>query len=150
MQTASYVTQLRTALLAAAAPGGPETAQAAQLLAAAADPALQLVVLDLLGAVVVEVGAAVGVEVQVRLSGRDPEVVVISPTVAAPAEADEDMARITLRLPESLKDACERAAAGRHQSLNGYLVGAAQQAVGFPMHRAPSPGGHRLTGYARA
>jgi HicB family len=69
-----------------------------------------------------------------------------------------DVARITLRLPEGLKDSVERAAAAEALSVNAWLVRAVAAAIeGGPAGRGPSaPGpagrvfGRRITGYAQA
>ncbi|MBV8943677.1 MAG: toxin-antitoxin system HicB family antitoxin, partial [Solirubrobacterales bacterium] len=69
----------------------------------------------------------------------------------APAEteaAEEALsARITLRLPESLKSRIEASAAARRVSVNTWLV----QALTRALEPRPSTGGssHRLTGYGR-
>jgi hypothetical protein len=109
--------------------------------------------------------------VEVRLRGREAQFVVTQ--AAAPAEeappapssppppADTesgDIARITLRLPEGLKDAVERAAAAESISVNAWLVRAISQMVAGPGPTHPSMGpapgrgrlGRRVTGYAQA
>jgi predicted HicB family RNase H-like nuclease len=66
-----------------------------------------------------------------------------------PEQADEAFsARITLRLPESLKQRVESAAAREGASVNTWLVQALQRAVET---RRPSSSGsrNRLTGYGR-
>ena len=64
----------------------------------------------------------------------------------APAFAAEDTsARITLRLPETLKASVEAAAAREGVSVNSWLV----QALARAVDRRPSRSS-RLTGYARS
>ena len=81
----------------------------------------------------------------VRLKGREPQFVVTPPTppetspAAEPApggtdetydeEPDGAVARITLRLPEALKQRAEEAAGKRGQSLNTWLVNAVRAGV---------------------
>ena len=102
--------------------------------------------------------------VEVRLRGRDLEFVVSEPAhpAAAPvppdpaqAEIADGVARISLRLPESLKDSVEHAAHAENISVNAWLVRAITGAVdGDGASHWPSGGrrgrGRRYTGFARA
>lgn len=83
------------------------------------------------------------------MAGRDPELVYIDDADASPPEtADEALnARITLRLPESLKTRLEAAAAAHRVSANTWLVQALTRAV--EPRSTVSRGRHRLTGYGR-
>ena len=66
-----------------------------------------------------------------------------------PEPVDEAFsARITLRLPESLKVRIEAAAARDGASVNTWLVQALQRAV--EPRRSSGPGRNRLTGYGRS
>ena len=58
-------------------------------------------------------------------------------------------ARITLRLPESLNQRVESAAAREGASVNTWLVQALQRAVESHPHRSTSGSRNRLTGYGR-
>jgi hypothetical protein len=84
--------------------------------------------------------------VDVRLAGRDVSFVFVPDPgrdAGPPAEEDQS-ARITLRLPESLKARAEAVAAGEGASLNSWLV----KAVARALDQRPS--GHRLRGFARS
>jgi hypothetical protein len=102
----------------------------------ALDPSVRLVLLEVLAQSAAEITAELpaGV-VDVRLRGREPELVVDVPGVpeqrpaAGPVDpgdpADEDdgaVARISLRLPESVKTRAEDLAARGGQSLNSWIV----------------------------
>ncbi|MDQ3664404.1 MAG: type II toxin-antitoxin system HicB family antitoxin, partial [Actinomycetota bacterium] len=75
-----------------------------------------------------------GGAVEVRMKGREPQLVVSAAVQPADAEApgatpDADepddegaLARITVRIPESLKARAEELASRRGQSLNGWIV----------------------------
>jgi hypothetical protein len=147
MDITPYVDGLRKDLVAAAQSGGPEVADAAERLALALDPALRMVLLEALSHGTAEITASLagsleGASVEVRLKGREPQFVVTLPSAPATApestgvpdddaEADEEdgpVARITLRLPESLKQRAEEAAGRRGQSLNTWLVNAVRAA----------------------
>ena len=87
--------------------------------------------------------------VEVHLASADtPELVYVEtePPPAAPAGDDGEQARITLRLPQGLKEQAERAADAAGMSLNAWLVKELADGVGRRSHR----GGRRLTGYGRA
>ncbi len=150
MQLSPYIETLRGDLAAAAATAAPEVARAGELLAAALEPATRLVLLDAVSEAANEVNAAFrGGAVEVRLRGRDPELVVVHETEApaepAPPVDDEGTARVTLRLPETLKSRAEQAAAAEGVSVNTWLVRAAARALDTPTRHGP----RRFTGYAR-
>lgn len=154
MELAPHLDKLRSDLAAAAAVGGDDVATAARLLGDAVEPALRLVLLDLLAEAAEDLTLQLGgATVEVRLHGREPELVASAPAPIPPAPpadepdpAEEGTARLTLRLPESLKARCESAASAEGQSLNSWLVMAVTAAVdpviGFPF-RGGFPGGAR-------
>jgi hypothetical protein len=96
--------------------------------------------------------------VELRLRGRDVQFVVSEaappPAPAVPTgspEPEGDITRITLRLPETLKDAIETAAAAGSVSVNAWLVRAIAAAVANPPGATPTRDtGRRYTGYAQA
>lgn len=158
MDLTPHLDALRADLAAAAAVGGPDAARAAELLGAAVEPSLRLLLVDLLTDAAAELAPQLGgTPVEVRMRGRDPELVVAVPThtpaADIPAE-DEGTARLTLRLPEGLKARAETAAAAEGQSVNAWLVRAVTRALDPGAHRSPwtsgGPGPRRLTGYGRA
>src|SRR5215217_9124598 len=78
MDLTDYVDALRGALTTAAAAGGPQARETARLLADTMEPAVRLAVIDALSAMAAEVTAALdGSLVDIRVRGRDPEVVVV-------------------------------------------------------------------------
>ncbi|MEJ7833159.1 MAG: pilus assembly protein HicB [Nocardioides sp.] len=143
MDITPYVDNLRRDLQAAAEGAGPEIRQAAERLSFALDPAARLALMEALSQAASEITAEMpSGGVDVRLDGRDLDFVVHAPTREAPpappappppppAETDEDggVARITLRLPESVKGKAEDAAAAAGQSLNTWLVGVVRSAT---------------------
>ena len=158
MELSPHVAALRADLSAAAAVGSDEVARAASLLGDALEPALRLVLLDLLAEAADELaGQLPGATVEVRLRGREPELVahVEQPAGPPPApEPDDNAARLTLRLPEALKTRAEAAAAAAGLSTNSWLVRAVQSALdpqpAFPFLGRPGGGPRRLQGYGRA
>jgi uncharacterized protein (DUF1778 family) len=154
MDLTPYVDSLRRDLLTAAAAGTDETRRTADLLAAALDPAVRLAILDALSTAMADVTAALpGVTVELRMHGREPRVAVdaVEPEPAAPAAAAEESdgtARVTLRLPESVKARAEEAAGRDGVSVNSWLVRAVVQALDAARPGSSRPG-RRITGYAR-
>jgi hypothetical protein len=143
MDITPYVESLRRDLTAAAEAGGPEAKAAAERLALALDPAVRLALMDALSQAAAEITNELGAgTVDVRLKGREPQFVVDVPTMPlqapaapkaptaphapAPPEDEEDedgnVARITLRIPESVKFKAEELAAKSGHSLNSWLV----------------------------
>lgn len=165
MDLSEYVEALRRHLTTTAAAGTEQVRDTARLLADTLEPAVRLTVIDAMSAMAAEVTAALdGGLVDVRVRGRDPEVVVVpaqhedvapEPDAAAEAtDADDDgaVARISLRLPSALKDRAEAAAAASGVSLNAWLVRAVSAALREPTP-GPSRGGRgprRYTGFARS
>ncbi|GAA5181747.1 toxin-antitoxin system HicB family antitoxin [Rugosimonospora acidiphila] len=153
MNLGPHIDSLRRDLIASAAPGGPEVRGAAELLAGALDASARLTMLELLADAAAEITAQFGsATVEVRLRGRDPELVITELALveereppAAPAPESGHVSRITLRLPEPLKDQAERAASGEGISVNAWLVRAVAAAL-----RGPDSLGRRPTGYARS
>jgi len=150
MDITPYVESLRQDLAAAAEAGGPEAKAAAERLALALDPAVRLALMDALSQAAAEITSELAAgSVDVRLKGREPQFVVDVPTMPlqaptaptaptapnapAPPEDEEDedgnVARITLRIPESVKFKAEELAAKSGHSLNSWLVNVVRAAT---------------------
>jgi hypothetical protein len=152
MQIEGYVQALRDDLARVAALGDESTARAAELLSVALESSLGRRLQEALGEAALELsGQLDSGRVEVRIAGGDPELVLVRDEEGTtPAEsADEAFtARITLRLPESLKARLEAAANREGVSVNTWLV--------HMLHHAAEPRGHsggsrrRLTGYGRS
>lgn len=164
-----YLGTIHQHLAVAAQHASEPVAQAASQLSSGIEPALRLALLELTADVAADVTVQLdGDSVEVRLRGRDPELVVLraprpadtSPDgpppppepPAAPEPDDGGTARVSLRLPESLKTQVERAASAAGVSTNTWLVRAAQAAL----TDSPTPpggqwnrSGRHLSGWAR-
>ena len=179
MDITPYVDSLRRDLVAAAEAGGDELKQAAERLAYALDPSARLALMEAISHAAAEITAELPQgSVDVRLAGRDLDFVVDVPVADAqtppgppappvpPApEEDGDLARITLRIPESVKARAEDRAAAAGQSLNTWLVNVIRGAtsehavnvdldlssipfVGYdPFAGTRKPGTRRITGW---
>jgi hypothetical protein len=183
MDLTTYLEGLRRDLTAAAAPGGPDVARAAELITGALDAPARLALLEALTDAAAEITSRLdGPSVEVRLRGRDAQFVVTQPAGPVPppaepptappdagsapaADVDGDVTRLTLRMPEGLKAAVERAAAADGVSVNTWLVRAVNTVLTAPPAAPPGPPGagwpgaptwgrtggpgHRITGYAQ-
>jgi HicB-like protein involved in pilus formation len=151
MQMAPHIEALQADLAEFAALGDEATAQAAQRLGVALRSSAGLRILDALTEAALELSAQIpSGHVEVRLAGQDPALVFVEEARAEPPATPEDdqSARITLRLPESLKARLEAAAAREGVSVNTWLVRALARSVSSP---PPSRRiGNRLTGYGRS
>jgi hypothetical protein len=152
MQIEGYVQALREDLARVAALGDESTARAAELLSVALESSLGRRLQDALGEAALELSSQLDSgRIEVRIAGGDPELVLVrdeeGTTAAEPAD-EAFTARITLRLPESLKARLEAAANREGVSVNTWLV--------QMLHHAAEPRGHsggsrrRLTGYGRS
>jgi HicB family len=151
MQTAQYVDALLNDLAAIASVGDEATAAAAERLSQALRASVGLRLLDLLGEAALEVsGQLPSGHVEVRLAGQEPSLVYVEHEEApAPVAEDEGAgARITLRLPESLKAGVEAAAAREGLSVNSWIVRALKRGLDVPERRRGV--GRRMTGYAES
>jgi HicB family len=153
MDITPYVEQLRLDLQNAADVGDDQGRAAASRLLIALDPATRMVLMDALSQAAAEITTELPAgSVEVRLAGRSLDFVVEIPLPDEPAvepfhatapepETDDDgaLARVTLRLPESVKKQAEERAAESGQSLNTWLVNAVRAATAAPP-APPGPG----------
>jgi len=150
MQMAHHLHAIQEDLAAAAALAADEpTAEAARRLSQALGSSLHLRLLDIVSEAAAELSAAVPGRIDVRLSGRDPDLVYVEedvePAPAATGGEDTLSARITLRVPESLKVQIELAASTESTSVNSWIIRALARGLESRSGRRP---GRRLTGYA--
>jgi HicB family len=150
VQLDSHIQAIQQDLANTAGLGDEAISQAAQRLIETLGSTLHLRLLDLLGEATLEISGQLGSgRVEVRLAGREPELVVVmeeaSDTVQV-APGEEYSGRITLRLPESLKNAIEAAAAEDGISTNAWLVRTLARTTSPPSSRR---GRNRLQGYAQ-
>lgn len=152
MQLDPHVHALQTELASLASIGDEQVAAAAERLSQAIAPSLRLRLLELLSEAALEVGGQLPAgHVEVRFAGQDPSLVYVEHEEAPPAPAAEDAltARITLRLPDSLKVSIEGAAAKDGVSVNTWIVKALARGL---TSAVASSGriGSRLTGYGQS
>jgi hypothetical protein len=140
---------LQEDLLGLAELGDERSAQVARRLGEALGSNLRLKLLEVLSQAALELNSKLpSGHIEVRLAGQEPELVFVdAPGESAGMAGEELSARISLRLPESLKQAVEKAAAREGVSTNAWLVRSiARAAESRPTH----VGGKRLSGYAQS
>jgi hypothetical protein len=178
MDITSYVDSLRRDLTAAAEAGGPEVRAAAERLGLALEPATRLALMEAISQAAAEITAEMADgSVDVRLNGRELDFVLAAPmTPPAPpsppppppveeTEEEGTVARITLRIPESVKTRAEELAARSGHSLNTWLVNVVRAAtsadqsvnidldlsslpfLGEPFRKGGPRGNRRMTGW---
>jgi hypothetical protein len=142
MDITPYVERLRHDLAQAAAAGDEQVRDAAERLTLALDPSMRLALMEALSQAAAEITTEMRAgSVDVRLTGRELEFVVehaapttpVAPT-PPPADAEDEegdgaTARITLRLPESVKTRAEELAAKTGSSLNTWIVNVLRSAT---------------------
>ncbi len=151
MQMAHHIHAIQEDLAAAASLAGDEaTVEAGRRLTQALGSSLHLRLLDVVSEAALALSGSVPGRIEVRLAGRDPELVYIEEEEPEPAQAastdDAFSARITLRLPEGLKAQLEVAANLEGTSVNAWIVRALQRGL-EPRTRSVRTG-RRLSGYA--
>jgi hypothetical protein len=150
MQIDGHIQALREDLARVASLGDEATAHVAEILSGAIESSLARRLQDILAEAALELNTQLDSgHVEVRVAGRDPELVYVHEDGSAPETADEVFsARITLRLPESLKVRIDAAATHDGASVNTWLVQALQRAV--EPRRPSTTSRNRLSGYGRS
>jgi len=151
MQLDTHIQAIREDLVNTARIGDEATAEAANRLSDALAATLHLRLLDLLGEAALEIAGQLGTaRVEVRLAGREPELVVVMEEADDSVQVtpgEEYSGRITLRLPETLKASVEAAAASEGISTNAWLVRSIARMLDRRPHAKRSRS--RLQGYAQ-
>lgn len=150
MQLEPHVEALRAELAALGELGDENVAAAAERLSQALGSTLGLRLLGVLSEAALEVSAQLPAgHVEVRLAGQEPSLVYVEAEEASPAPVAEDglSARITLRLPDSLKASLEAAAAREGVSVNTWIVKALARGIS---NAGASRIGSRLIGFGQS
>jgi HicB family len=150
MNVAAYVEALQQDLANVAGIGDEAVAEAARRIAAALESSLRLRLTDALGEAAAELTNQLpDGHVEVRVSAGEPELVYVPDPGAPPPSGLEDLtARITLRLPETLKAIVDAAAQEAGVSANTWLL--QQITRSADPKRRNQPGGRRMTGYGQS
>jgi Ribbon-helix-helix protein, copG family len=144
MQLSPYLDQLHDALLKAASLADDQTRSTAERLGDAVESAARLALINALSdAAAIVTAELVPTSVEVRMVGGDPDLVVnvppqnespqiapADPSLDLPDQEDEPVARVTLRLPSSVKAKVDELAAREGLSVNAWLLRAVTNAIG--------------------
>ena len=153
MQITVHVEALQSDLAAIAQLGSEATAEVARQLSVVLEPALHRRLLDAITEAAHELTTQIpNGHVEVRIEGAEVRLAFVQEAQepsAAPAGDDAYTARITLRLPDSLKASVEERAAREGVSVNTYLVNLIARHGDRPFGSGPR-GGKRLVGYAES
>jgi hypothetical protein len=149
MQMAVHVEAVLRDLAAVAAVGDIEQSETVGRISAAIEASVRLRLLEALTEAAEELSPQLDGHVEVRLAGGDPALVYVPEEPEPGWQPSEDAftARITLRLPGSLKASVEAAATRESISVNSWLVQAIARSL--EVRRGPRVG-TRLTGFARS
>ena len=149
MNVAAYVEALQQDLANVAGVGDEAVAEAARRIAAALESSLRLRLMDALGEAAAELTNQLpDGHVEVRVTSGEPEFVYVpDPGTPAPTSLEELTARITLRLPETLKTIVDAAAQEAGVSANTWLL--QQITRSADPTRRHHKGGRRMTGYGQ-
>ena len=151
MQIEGHVQALRDDLARVAALGDESTSRAAQLLSVALESSFGRRLLEALNEAALELSSQLRTgRIEVRLSGSEPQLVLVEDEQeAGTGPGDEAFtARITLRLPDSLKERIEKAAARDGVSANTWIVNTLTRAGSEP--RRATHTGRRMTGFGKS
>lgn len=129
--------------------GDDEAGAAAERVGRTLESSLQLRLFDILGQAALELSEQMpSGHVEVRLAGRDVQLVLVpaEPIEDSPPADEAGTARLTLRMPESLKTRVEQASGHEAISTNAWLVRTITRGLdGAPRRRS----GSRITGFAQ-
>ena len=126
MQIDGHIQAIREDLARIAAVGDESTARAAELLSLALESSLSRRLIEALREAALELSSQLDDgRVEVRFAGSDPELVYVreeSEELAVTSPDETLSARITLRLPDALKQRVEEAASREGVSVNTWIV----------------------------
>jgi hypothetical protein len=149
MDTSTFLSAVQGDMQALTA--GDEAASAvAERLSRTLESSIQLRLFDAIGQLAVDLSDELPAgHVEVRLTGREVGLVFVAPPEeqSPPDDDDSGIARLTLRMPETLKARVERAAERDGVSTNAWLVRAVSRGLEQPGERRRV--GSRITGLAR-
>jgi hypothetical protein len=149
MNVAAYVEALQQDLANVAGVGDEAIAEAARRISTALESSLRLRLMDALGEAAAELTNQLpDGHVEVRVTGGEPELVYVPEPGAPPPGLEDLSARITLRLPYTLKSIVDTAAQEAGVSANTWLLQQITRSADPSKRR--HPGGRRMTGYGQS
>jgi hypothetical protein len=148
MNISAILDALRTDVETTAEGGDKKTTEAVIRLGRLLEASVRVQIMDAMSEAASELSQELPTgRVEVRIAGGDISLTFVrDQDEPADVPVDEDSARITLRLPESLKTQAESSASQEGISMNTWLVRAVKRAL----DQRPTVRGHRVRGYAQS
>ena len=148
MNISEILDALRTDIQTTAEGGDKKTGEALVRLGHLLEASVRVQLMDALSEAAAELSQELPTgRVEVRIAGGDISLTFVrDQDEPSDLPTDEDSARITLRLPESLKTQAESSASRDGISMNAWLVRAVKRAL----DERPRVRGHRVRGYAQS
>jgi len=148
MNISAILDALRTDVENSAEGGDKKTTEAVIRMGRLLEATVRVQIMDAMSEAAAELSQELPTgRVEVRIAGGDISLTFVrAEDESADLPVDEDSARITLRLPESLKTAAESSASQEGVSMNAWLVRAVKRAL----DERPKVRGHRVRGYAQS
>lgn len=163
MELGPILDRLTDDLRKAGALGGADTERVAALLVATSEASIRLRILEVLSQAAREIEAtAPGVTIDVRLEDGEPVLSMTGSTGEEPPVGDDEslgtyaedqLVRLTIRLPERLKTRVEQAASSTGTSINSWIVAALARSLEMPAGQRTQPNRRvprRMTGFIKA
>jgi hypothetical protein len=148
MNISAILDALRTDVESSAEGGDKKTTEAVIRMGRLLEATVRVQIMDAMSEAAAELSDELPTgRVEVRIAGGDISLTFVrDQDEPADLPVDEDSARITLRLPESLKTQAESSASQEGVSMNAWLVRAVKRAL----DERPKVRGHRVRGYAQS
>jgi hypothetical protein len=148
MDISAILDALRTDVETSAEGGDKQTTEAVIRMGRLLEATVRVQIMDAMSEAAAELSQELpSGRVEVRIAGGDISLTFVrDQDEPSDLPVDEDSARITLRLPESLKTAAESSASREGISMNAWLVRAVKRAL----DERPRVRGHRVRGYAQS
>jgi hypothetical protein len=148
MNISAILDALRTDVETTAESGDKKTTEAVIRMGRLLEASVRVQIMDAMSEAAAELSQELPTgRVEVRIAGGDISLTFVrDQDDAGDLPVDEDSARITLRLPESLKTQAESSASQEGVSMNAWLVRAVKRAL----DERPKVRGHRVRGFAQS
>jgi hypothetical protein len=149
MDISAILDALRTDVQTTAEGGDKKTGEAVVRIGRLLEATVRVQLMDALSEAAAELSQELPTgRVEVRIAGGDVSLTFVrDQDEPADVPPDEDSARITLRMPESLKTQAEASASREGISLNAWLVRAVKRGID---NQRPTVRGNRMRGFAQS
>jgi hypothetical protein len=149
MNISAILDSLRTDVQTTAEGGDTKTGEAVVRIGRLLEATVRVQLMDALSEAAAELSEELPTgRVEVRIAGSDVSLTFVrDQDEPADVPVDEDSARITLRIPESLKTQAEESASREGISLNAWLIRTVKRGLD---NERPVSRGHRMRGFAQS